>query len=81
MTTIAATSLRHETQHTVEFYCNLCFHFPQTPGPGTYRVWNPNIVKFKHPAYSITGRNAMPGDSTKKPGPGAYSPEKVVACF
>ena len=25
----------------------------------------------------MTARNEMPGDSTQKPGPGKYSPEKV----
>ena len=50
----------------------------QTPGPGTYRVSDPNNVKTKLPAYSMTGRNSMPGDNTTKPGPGAYSPEKVM---
>ena len=49
----------------------------KTPGPGTYRVSDPNTVKNKLPAYSMTGRNTMPGDNTKKPGPGAYSPERV----
>lgn len=49
----------------------------KTPGPGTYRVSDPNYVKSRMPSYSMTGRNMMPGDSTKKPGPGAHSPEKV----
>ena len=26
----------------------------------------------------MTGRNLQPGDQTKKPGPGAHSPEKVT---
>ena len=25
----------------------------------------------------MLGRNGMPGDSTRKPGPGSHSPEKV----
>ena len=25
----------------------------------------------------MLGRNVMPGDTTQKPGPGAYSPERV----
>ncbi|XP_078663482.1 ciliary microtubule associated protein 1A-like isoform X1 [Branchiostoma floridae x Branchiostoma belcheri] len=49
----------------------------KTPGPGTYRVTDPNINRGRAPLYSMTGRNQMPGDTTKKPGPGAHSPEKV----
>ncbi|XP_031561561.1 outer dense fiber protein 3-like [Actinia tenebrosa] len=49
----------------------------RTPGPGTYKVCNPNTFKSRKPIYSINGRNYAPGDSTLKPGPGAYSPEKV----
>ncbi|XP_071942619.1 ciliary microtubule associated protein 1A-like isoform X2 [Antedon mediterranea] len=48
-----------------------------TPGPGTYRVSDPSIYKNKAPLYSMTGRNQLPSDSTRKPGPGAHSPEKV----
>ncbi|XP_053552725.1 outer dense fiber protein 3-like, partial [Bombina bombina] len=50
----------------------------KTPGPGTYRVVDPGMYKYRPPQYSITGRNSLPGDTTQKPGPGAYSPEKVV---
>ncbi|XP_006012962.1 ciliary microtubule associated protein 1B [Latimeria chalumnae] len=50
----------------------------KSPGPGTYRVTDPNIYKFRNPLYSMTARNAMPGDTTQKPGPGAHSPEKVT---
>ena len=49
----------------------------QTPGPGTYRVIHPCVYKNRGPLYSMTGRNMLPSDSTKKPGPGAHSPEKV----
>ncbi len=35
------------------------------------------VYKTAPPAYSLTGRNDMPGDTTVKPGPGAYKPEKV----
>lgn len=51
----------------------------KTPGPGNYRTVCPSITKRKAPAYSMNSRNFMPGDSTQKPGPGAHSPEKVVA--
>lgn len=49
----------------------------QTPGPGTYAMPDPNHYKCRKPIYSMNGRNFIPGDSTKKPGPGTYSPEKV----
>ncbi|PIO34127.1 hypothetical protein AB205_0220010 [Aquarana catesbeiana] len=49
----------------------------KTPGPGTYRVVEPSTYKYKPPQYSMTARNSLPGDTTQKPGPGAYSPEKV----
>nr|XP_039259154.1 outer dense fiber protein 3-like isoform X1 [Styela clava] len=50
----------------------------KTPGPGTYRVIEPYVYKGRAPLYSMTGRNMLPSDATKKPGPGAHSPEKVV---
>ncbi|KAK1166932.1 outer dense fiber protein 3-like [Acipenser oxyrinchus oxyrinchus] len=50
----------------------------KTPGPGTYRVIDPCAYKYKPPHYSMTGRNSMPGDTTRKPGPGAHSPERVT---
>merc|ERR1711881_661654 len=49
----------------------------KTPGPGTYRVIPPYVYKNRGPLYSMTGRNMLPSDSTKKPGPGAHSPDKV----
>lgn len=49
----------------------------QTPGPGTYDTADPSIYKDKAPLYSMTSRNVMPGDTTRKPGPGAHSPETV----
>lgn len=49
----------------------------KTPGPGTYKVTQPDVMKSKKPVYSINGRNFMPGDSTQIPGPGQHSPEKV----
>ncbi|KAL3884126.1 hypothetical protein ACJMK2_030348 [Sinanodonta woodiana] len=50
----------------------------KTPGPGTYNTTDPGVFKDKAPHYSMTSRNVMPGDNTKKPGPGAHSPENVV---
>ncbi|CDQ89464.1 unnamed protein product [Oncorhynchus mykiss] len=49
----------------------------KTPGPGTYRVVDPCTYKHKPPHYSMTGRNSMPGDTTRKPGPGAHHPEQA----
>ena len=51
----------------------------KTPGPAKYNVTNPNINRNRQPLYSMLGRNMMPGDGTRKPGPGAHSPEKVWA--
>jgi hypothetical protein len=53
------------------------FSVRQTPGPGTYKVTTPDKVRSRAPAYSMNGRNFMPGDPTQKPGPGQHSPEKV----
>ena len=49
----------------------------KTPGPGAYNLVDTNHYKDKLPAYSLVGRNIMPGDSTTKPGPGAHAPENV----
>ncbi|KAL3884129.1 hypothetical protein ACJMK2_030349 [Sinanodonta woodiana] len=49
----------------------------KTPGPGTYNTTDPGVFKDKAPHYSMTSRNVMPGDNTKKPGPGTHSPENV----
>ncbi|XP_063404953.1 ciliary microtubule associated protein 1A-like isoform X2 [Mytilus trossulus] len=49
----------------------------KAPGAGTYNTTEPSIYKDKSPLYSMTSRNVMPGDTTKKPGPGAHSPENV----
>lgn len=48
----------------------------KTPGAGTYKVVDPNINKHRNPSYSMNARSYPPGDTTLKPGPGAYSPEK-----
>eukprot|EP00062_Callorhinchus_milii_P025312 gi/632986163/ref/XP_007910082.1/ PREDICTED: outer dense fiber protein 3-like [Callorhinchus milii] len=50
----------------------------KTPGPGAYSVTDPNAYKYKPPQYSMMGRNQLPGDSTRKPGPGSHCPEKVT---
>ncbi|XP_062403364.1 ciliary microtubule associated protein 1B [Sardina pilchardus] len=50
----------------------------KTPGPGSYRVVDPCTYTHKAPQYSMIGRNAMPGDTTTKPGPGAHHPEQVT---
>lgn len=50
----------------------------KTPGPGTYPTTDPNSYKHRDPLFSLTSRHVPPGDATKKPGPGAHSPEKVV---
>ncbi|KAM9481611.1 ciliary microtubule associated protein 1B-like isoform 2-T2 [Clarias gariepinus] len=50
----------------------------KTPGPGTYRVVDPNIYRSKTPQYSIIGRNSLPGDTSQKPGPGTHYPEQVT---
>lgn len=49
----------------------------KTPGPGTYRVTNPNVLRSKGPAYSIKGRHDPIQDKVIVPGPGAYQPENV----
>jgi len=49
----------------------------KTPGPGTYNDAQIDIYMTKKPLYSMTSRNRLPGDGTRKPGPGAHSPEKV----
>jgi len=51
----------------------------KTPGPAKYKTTTPCLYKRRAPNYSLGARCVMPGDSTKKPGPGAHSPEKVYA--
>ncbi|VDQ08539.1 unnamed protein product [Trichobilharzia regenti] len=53
----------------------------QTPGAGAYNVTDLNLYHEAAPKYSVTGRNQLPTDSTRKPGPGAYHPEKVRLLF
>ncbi|NXJ87008.1 ODF3A protein, partial [Trogon melanurus] len=49
----------------------------QTPAPCTYRVVEADVYKRRAPQYSMLARNALPGDTTAKPGPGAYNPQQV----
>jgi hypothetical protein len=49
----------------------------KNPGPGTYSNVNPTIIKEQSPAYTMRSRTNVPSDSSKIPGPGNYSPEKV----
>lgn len=55
----------------------LCRLVQQTPGPCNYRLVDPSVYKTRPPHYSMLARNMPPGDNSVKPGPGAYSPEKV----
>uniref|UniRef100_A0A665UVI0 Outer dense fiber protein 3-like n=1 Tax=Echeneis naucrates TaxID=173247 RepID=A0A665UVI0_ECHNA len=58
----------------------LYFYFHrQTPGPAAYKVVDPCTYRQKPPQYSMTGRNFAPGETTKKPGPGAHYPENVTS--
>ena len=42
---------------------------------------DPSTYKKKMPQYSMTARNELPSDSTRKPGPGAHRPEQVLSPF
>ncbi len=60
--------------------CSLIFSFSNAMfqcSLGAYNVTKPGLYKSEPPHYSMTARNEMPGDTTQKPGPGKYSPEKV----
>ena len=48
-----------------------------TPSPGAYESCDTNQYKGKSPAFSLSTRYPVPSDTTLKPGPGAYTPEKV----
>ena len=48
-----------------------------TPSPGAYEAADTNRYKNKSPSFSLSTRYTVPSDHTMKPGPGAYSPEKV----
>ena len=49
-----------------------------TPAPGAYESCDTNQYKQKNPAFSLSTRYPVPSDITMKPGPGAYTPEKVL---
>ena len=49
-----------------------------TPSPGAYEAADTNRYKNKSPSFSLSTRYTVPSDHTMKPGPGAYSPEKVT---
>lgn len=53
--------------------------YARTPGPARYGAQPPDVSQKKAPIYSMLARNYMPGDSTKKPGPGSHSPEKFAS--
>ncbi|KAM9578570.1 ciliary microtubule associated protein 1B isoform 2-T2 [Guaruba guarouba] len=57
---------------TGAFYQDLC----KTPGPCRYRVVHTDVYKPRAPRFTMRARNALPGDSTAKPGPGAHSPRE-----
>lgn len=48
-----------------------------TPGPGAYNSASADSIKPRSPAFSVSSRYTLPSDHGAKPGPGAYSPEKV----
>ncbi|ESO87577.1 hypothetical protein LOTGIDRAFT_207007 [Lottia gigantea] len=50
----------------------------KAPGPGHYHATSPDTFINRAPLYSMRRRSYMPGDRTKKPGPGAHCPEKVT---
>jgi len=49
----------------------------KTPGPGQYNAVEPDKIRTRNAQYSLQGRSYMPGDNTRKPGPGAHKPEAV----
>uniref|UniRef100_A0A8C2YZT5 Ciliary microtubule associated protein 1B n=1 Tax=Cyclopterus lumpus TaxID=8103 RepID=A0A8C2YZT5_CYCLU len=49
----------------------------KTPGPAAYNTVDACIYRHKPPQFSMKGRNFPPGETTKKPGPGAHYPEQV----
>ncbi|KAH8864766.1 Outer dense fiber protein 3-B [Schistosoma japonicum] len=53
------------------------FGAAETPGAGAYNVTDLNLYHEAAPKYSVTGRNQLPTDTTRKPGPWAYYPERV----
>lgn len=57
---------------------NICCQIPHKSPGLVYKVVDPSIYRPKAPQYSMIGRNFPPDDSTRKPGPGAHYPEKVL---
>ncbi|CAG9826690.1 unnamed protein product [Diabrotica balteata] len=49
----------------------------KNPAPGQYNNVDPEFYKSHSPAYTMSGRINVPKDD-KIPGPGVYSPEKVI---
>ena len=52
-----------------------------TPAPGAYESCDTNQYKPKAPGFSLSTRYVVPSDVAMKPGPGAYTPEKVFSWF
>ena len=48
-----------------------------TPAPGAYESCDTRKYKSQPPSYSLSIRYPVPSDITLKPGPGAYTREKV----
>lgn len=51
----------------------------QTPGPARYAAIDPSVYMCRPPAFSMLRRLREPTRVFHVPGPGTYSPEKVVA--
>ncbi|XP_068460173.1 ciliary microtubule associated protein 1B [Clinocottus analis] len=51
----------------------------KTPGPAAYKVVDPCVYRYKPPHISMLGRNFPPGETSRKPGPGAHYPEQVTS--
>lgn len=65
--------------HYVMYVCSITNICCPLKSPGlVYKVVDPSIYRAKAPQYSMTGRNFPPDDTTRKPGPGAHYPEKVL---
>jgi hypothetical protein len=64
-------------EHPDQVNIDLCIKILFTSYLGAYNVTKPGLYKQEPPHYSMIARNEMPGDTTQKPGPGNYSPEKV----
>jgi hypothetical protein len=49
----------------------------KTPGPGAYTNIDLKTYLTRSPCYTISHRNAMPGDNTRRPGPGTYNTSQI----